>query len=87
MRLDKFLKVSRVIKRRTVSKELAASGRVSVNGKIVKPSYTLSVGDILDIELGDRVITIKILNLREFASKDQADSLYEVVKETFKEKS
>ena len=86
MRLDKFLKVSRVIKRRTISKELAASGRVSVNGKVVKPSYTLNIGYVLDIELGDRIITIKILNLREFASKDQADSLYEVVKETFKEK-
>jgi ribosomal 50S subunit-recycling heat shock protein len=83
MRLDKFLKVSRVIKRRTVGKELALAQRVKVNGRIVKPSYVLSVDDLVELTLGDRIITIKILDLRPFSPKSDVDTMYEVVNETF----
>ena len=55
MRIDKFLKMSRVIKRRTVANEVADNGRISVNGKIVKPSYDVKIGDIVEIQFGDKV--------------------------------
>ena len=63
MRLDKFLKVSRVIKRRTVANEAADGGRVSVNGKIVKPSYEVKVGDIIEIKFGDKTSKFEITKI------------------------
>ena len=63
MRLDKFLKVSRVIKRRTVATEAADSGRISVNGKVVKPSYEVKPGDIVEIKFGDKVSKFEILKI------------------------
>ena len=63
MRLDKFLKVSRVIKRRTVANDAADSGRIAVNGKIVKPSYEVKVGDIVEIKFGDKVSKFEILQI------------------------
>ena len=63
MRLDKFLKVSRVIKRRTVANEAADSGRIAVNGKIVKPSYEVKVGDIVEIKFGDKVSKFQIVKI------------------------
>ena len=63
MRLDKFLKVSRVIKRRTVANEAADGGRVSVNGKIVKPSYDVKVGDIIEIKFGDKISKFEITKI------------------------
>lgn len=63
MRLDKFLKVSRVIKRRTVANEAADSGRISVNGKVVKPSYEVKIGDIVEIKFGDKVSKFEILKI------------------------
>lgn len=63
MRLDKFLKVSRVIKRRTVANEAADSGRISVNGKIVKPSYEVKIGDIVEIKFGDKISKFEILQI------------------------
>ena len=60
MRIDKFLKMSRVIKRRTVANEVADNGRISVNGKIVKPSYDVKIGDIVEIQFGDKVSKIAI---------------------------
>lgn len=63
MRLDKFLKVSRVIKRRTVANEVADNGRVSVNGKVVKPSYEVKVGDIIEIQFGDKVSKFEIIEI------------------------
>ena len=63
MRLDKFLKVSRVIKRRTVANDAADSGRISVNGKVVKPSYDVKVGDIVEIKFGDKVSKFEILQV------------------------
>lgn len=63
MRLDKFLKVSRVIKRRTVANDAADSGRISVNGKVVKPSYDVKVGDIVEIKFGDKISKFEILQV------------------------
>ena len=63
MRLDKFLKVSRVIKRRTVANEAADSGRISVNGKVAKPSYDIKVGDIIEIKFGDKISKFEILQI------------------------
>ena len=69
MRLDKFLKLSRVIKRRTVANEAADNGRISVNGKIVKPSYEVKVSDIIEIKFGDKISSFEILKI----PKNQAD--------------
>lgn len=65
MRLDKFLKVTRIIKRRTVANEAADSGRVVVNGKVVKPSYDVKINDIIEIKFGDKVSKFKILKVPE----------------------
>ncbi len=70
MRLDKFLKVSRVIKRRTVANEAADSGRISVNGKIVKPSYEVKIGDIIEIKFGDKISKFEILQIPKVQTKD-----------------
>ena len=63
MRSDKFLKVSRIIKRRTVANDAADSGRISINGKVVKPSYEVKVGDIVEIKFGDKVSKFEILQV------------------------
>ena len=70
MRLDKFLKVSRVIKRRTVANDAADSGRISVNGKVVKPSYDVKVGDIVEIKFGDKVSKFQIIQVPKVAGKN-----------------
>lgn len=70
MRLDKFLKVSRVIKRRTVANEAADGGRVIVNGKVVKPSYEVKVGDIVEIKFGDKVSKFEILQIPTVVGKE-----------------
>lgn len=70
MRLDKFLKVSRVIKRRTVANEIADSKRVMVNGKVVKPSYEVKVGDIIQIQFGDKTSSFEIVNIPKVAGKN-----------------
>ena len=76
MRLDKFLKVSRVIKRRTVSNEIAAKGRVKINDKIVKPSYEVKVGDIVEIQFGENVSRFEIIQI----PKNQSNKTDEVIK-------
>lgn len=73
MRLDKFLKVSRVIKRRTVANEAADGGRVSVNGKVVKPSYDVKVGDIVEIKFGDKVSKFEIIKIPQVQGKDMGE--------------
>lgn len=70
MRLDKFLKVTRIIKRRTVANEAADSGRVVVNGKVVKPSYDVKINDIIEIKFGDKVSKFKVLKVPEKNVKD-----------------
>lgn len=73
MRIDKFLKVSRVIKRRTIANEAADNGRISVNGKVVKPSYEVKVGDIIEIKFGDKISKFEILQIPKVAGKDLPD--------------
>lgn len=79
MRIDKFLKVSRILKRRSVANEACSGGRVSVNGKSVKPSYLLKVGDEVEIAFGEGALKFKVLNLKETVKKDEAATLYEIL--------
>lgn len=81
MRLDKYLKVSRLIKRRTVANEACDGGRVSVNGKVVKASYDVKIGDEMEIRFGSRVLKIKVTDVREQVGKSDAATLYEVLPE------
>ena len=73
MRLDKFLKVSRVIKRRSVANEAADNGRISINGKIVKPSYEVKIGDIVEIKFGDKTSKFEILQIPKVQTKDMGE--------------
>ena len=75
MRLDKFLKMSRVIKRRTLANEVADNGRVSVNGKIVKPSYDVKVGDIIEIQFGDKISRFEIVNIPKVQGKNLEETI------------
>lgn len=81
MRLDKFLKVSRIIKRRTLSKEISESSRVKVNGKVAKPSTRLKVGDKIEIEFGRSLLTVRVKELKEHVLKEDSTMLYEIIKE------
>ena len=77
MRLDKYLKVSRVIKRRTLANEVADAGRVLVNGKPAKASYTVKVGDIIEVTFGNRPVKIRVLSDVEQKGKDVAREMFE----------
>jgi ribosomal 50S subunit-recycling heat shock protein len=81
MRLDKFLKVSRIIKRRTLAKEVSDQGRIAINGQQAKASSTVKVGDELIIRLGQRVVTAKIERLQETTRKEEAAEMYTIIKE------
>ncbi|MEB7425644.1 RNA-binding S4 domain-containing protein [Mammaliicoccus sciuri] len=81
MRLDKYLKVSRLIKRRTLAKEVSDQGRVKVNGQVAKAGTTVSVEDELEIRLGNRIIVVKVTELSEHANKENAKTMFEVIKE------
>ena len=79
MRLDKYLKVSRLIKRRTVANEACDGGRVSVNGKIARASYEVKTGDKITISFGARPLSVRVLEIKDSAFKDDARSMYEVI--------
>ncbi len=79
MRLDKFLKVSRVIKRRTVAADACSDGRVSINDKVCKPSATVKVGDIIKVAFGDNVFCFKVLKTEETTKKENASLMYEIL--------
>lgn len=79
MRLDKYLKVSRIIKRRTVAKEACDSGRVSINGKVAKAGTEIMEGDIIDITFANKSLKAKIVNISEHVRKDDASSMYEIL--------
>lgn len=79
MRLDKFLKVSRLIKRRTIAKEACDSGRVSVNGKVVKPGFELKIDDIIEISFANRLVKARVLSLQETVKKAESTSMYELI--------
>lgn len=81
MRIDKFLKVSRIIKRRTLAKEVTNDERILVDGRLVKPSYNVKIGDIITILFGNKEVTIKVMSLSEVVKKDEASQLYELVSE------
>ncbi|MDR2977603.1 MAG: RNA-binding S4 domain-containing protein [Streptococcaceae bacterium] len=81
MRLDKFLKVSRLIKRRPVAKEVADKGRIQINGKIAKSAASLNIGDLITIRFGNKIVQVKVLDLRENSRKEDADKMYEIISE------
>lgn len=81
MRIDKFLKVSRLLKRRTIAKELLNRGEFQVNGKIVKPAYQVNVGDIVVLSLGRHLLTIEILKILEHANKEESRTMYKVIED------
>ncbi|PTG06272.1 hypothetical protein BU646_04995 [Staphylococcus chromogenes] len=81
MRLDKYLKVSRLIKRRTLAKEISDQGRVKVNGQTAKAGTDVKVNDTIEIQFGQKIVTINVTGLNEHATKENAKGMYEVVKE------
>lgn len=81
MRLDKYLKVSRLIKRRTLAKEVAEAERILVNDKPAKPSKELKLGDLITIEFGNKIVTVKVVSLEATVKKSEAIEMYEFVSE------
>ena len=79
MRLDKWLKVSRLIKRRTVANEACDNGRIQVNGRVVKASYEVKVGDKLEISMGPRVVAVEVLQVADNVRKDDAVTMYKEI--------
>lgn len=86
MRLDKFLKVSRLIKRRTLAKEVAVQGRIMINGKVAKASSTVKPGDELAIRFGQKIVTARVEELRENVRKEEAMKMFTILKEEKLEK-
>ena len=82
MRLDKFLKISRIIKRRSVAKEVADKGRIQINGKLAKSSSDVTVGDIMKIQFGNKTMEVKVVELHESTKKEDAQKMYELLTET-----
>ncbi len=81
MRLDKYLKVSRLIKRRTIAKDIADHERIYINDRIAKPSSDVKIDDIIKIVYGTKRISVKVLDVNEYAKKDDAKQMYEIVLE------
>lgn len=79
MRIDKYLKVSRLIKRRTVANDACDAAHISVNGKVVKASYDVKVGDIIEIAFGERVLKVKVTDVKDSTKKADAAEMYEVL--------
>ena len=79
MRLDKYLKVSRLIKRRTLATDVADAGRVIVNGKPAKASYAVKIGDVIEITFGNRPVKVRVLSIDEPKGKDDARELFEIL--------
>ena len=82
MRLDKYLKVSRLIKRRTVANEACDASRITVNGKNAKASYDVKIGDEISISFGSKLVTVKVLDIRDTTKKTEAVGMYEIISET-----
>ncbi|NLJ71809.1 MAG: RNA-binding S4 domain-containing protein [Syntrophomonadaceae bacterium] len=79
MRLDKYLKVSRIVKRRTLARDFAENGRVLVNDKIAKPATIVKIGDIITIQVGDRKNSYEVLEVKENVRANEAESLYRII--------
>ena len=82
MRLDKYLKVSRLIKRRTVANDACDADRILVNGKVAKASYNVKLGDIISVTFGTKTVDVRVLEIKETTKKTDAASMYEVVSES-----
>ena len=82
MRLDKYLKVSRLIKRRTVANDACDTERITVNGKVAKASYNVKTGDLITIAFGAKFVTVRVLEIKETTKKAESAGMYEVVSET-----
>ena len=80
MRLDKFLKVSRIIKRRTVANDACDTEHVEVNGRRAKASYDVKEGDVISVTFGERTLTFKVLQVKDSVAKNDASSMYEIIK-------
>ena len=87
MRIDKFLKVSPLVKRREGAKELCDAGKVALNGKPAKPSFEVVAGDRLALTLGRRRITVELLEIKSYANKETASSLYQIVEDVVEERT
>ena len=81
MRLDKFLKVSRIIKRRTIANDACDTERIAVNGRVVKASYNVKVGDIIEVSFGQRTLKVRVTDVKDVVKKDDAVTLYEVIEQ------
>lgn len=79
MRLDKYLKITRLIKRRTIANEACDAGKIVVNDKIARASYDVKVGDIIEINMGSKPLKVKVLNVTEYATKENAADNYTVI--------
>lgn len=79
MRLDKYLKVSRLIKRRTVANEACDAQRIQVNGRIVKASYDVKVGDVIEIRMGEKIVKVEVLEILEHVLKNDAALMYKIL--------
>jgi ribosomal 50S subunit-recycling heat shock protein len=84
MRLDKYLKVSRLIKRRTVAKEVCDGGRVTINGKVAKAASEVTSGDLLVLTFGQKILTVRVVSTPETVRAQDAKNLYEIVSEEYK---
>ena len=79
MRLDKYLKITRIIKRRTVANEACDAGRIEVNSKVARASYEVKIGDVITMNMGNKPLTVKVVSISEFAKKEEAGELYEII--------
>jgi len=79
MRIDKFLKVSRIIKRRTLANEACAKERVTINGRVAKPGSEVKVGDIIEIRFGEKITRLKVLKVTEHVKKEESVEMYELI--------
>ncbi len=79
MRIDKYLKVSRIIKRRTLANEACDAGRISVNGNVVKASYDVKIGDVIELRFGEKITKFEVLAVAEHVTKDGAKEMYRAV--------
>lgn len=82
MRLDKYLKVSRLIKRRTVANDACDTSRITVNGKVAKASYNVKLGDLITVAFGTKSVTVRVLDIKDTTKKSESSGMYEVVSET-----
>lgn len=82
MRLDKYLKVSRIIKRRTIAKEVADKGRIKINGVLAKSSTNVKTGDEIEVRFGNKLLTVRVLEMKDSTKKEDATKMYEIISET-----